>query len=154
MPAVRSSGQKTGKRKTTTCFIDPCRAQPNHGGSTHPTYPNQRDQYQSISTTPLHRPQPRRSLSLNSISKKKTLLTARGRRRRWVQMRRGKRGVVAGDLHKNNLKVKENHRLTLQRNYFTNLTLLCGAPPTGATHAHVAPFLPAPLSQPTWLPRR
>jgi hypothetical protein len=63
-------------------------------------------------------------------------------------------GPAAGDLHKNDPKVKEKHRLTLRWNYFTNLTLLCGAPPTGATHAHVTPFRPAPLSQPTWPPRR
>jgi hypothetical protein len=55
-----------------------------------------------------------------------------------------------GDLHKNNPKLKEKHRLTLRRNYFTDLTLLCGAPLTGATHAHVAPLALAPHTHPTW----
>jgi hypothetical protein len=51
-------------------------------------------------------------------------------------------------------KVKEKHRLTLRRNYFINLTLLCGALFIGATYASVAPLLPEPLSQLTWRPRR
>jgi hypothetical protein len=58
------------------------------------------------------------------------------------------------DLHKNNPKVKAKHRLTLRRNYFTHLTLLCGAPLMGATHASAAPLRPAPHTQPMWHPRR
>jgi hypothetical protein len=58
--------------------------------------------------------------------------------------------VDGGDLHKNNSKVKEKHRLTFRQNYFTHLTLLCGAPHIGATHASVAPLALAPQTHPTW----
>jgi hypothetical protein len=49
-----------------------------------------------------------------------------------------------GDFDKNNLFVKEKHRLTLWPNYFTELTLLCGILAIGATPLCVAPMRTAP----------
>jgi hypothetical protein len=49
-----------------------------------------------------------------------------------------------GDLHKNNLCRERMHRITLRLNYFTSLTLLCGAHANGATPIYVAPVGTAP----------
>jgi hypothetical protein len=59
-----------------------------------------------------------------------------------------------GNLHKNNPFIKEKHRLTFRRNYFTHLTVLCDAPLIGATPHWVAPMRATPLTRPTWRGRR
>jgi hypothetical protein len=59
-----------------------------------------------------------------------------------------------GDFDKNNLFLKEKHKMTLWPNHFTGLTLLCGALAIGVTLHYVAPCKRRHTSMLTWRGRR